>query len=64
MTAIVPCVCVCVCFECSQYPLMSVDTASGGYQTQNCEERSHVLLFVNAEGAKWLNSVTGFVGFS
>ena len=43
---------------------MSVDTASGGYQTQNCEERSHVLLFVNAEGAKWLNSVTGFVGFS
>lgn len=62
MTAIVPNVCVCV--ECSQYPLKSVGKVFGGYQTQNCEARSHALLFVNAEVGKWLNSVTGFVGFS
>ena len=60
MTAILPCVCV----GCSQYPLKSVDKVFGGYQTQNCEEQSHALLFVNAEVGIWLNSVTGFVDFS
>jgi len=46
-----PCrfLCVFVSVEYSQYPLKSVDKVFGGYQTQNCEERSCALLFLSAE---------------